>query len=187
MRLELTGRHVDITPVLRRLVTKKLARLERMLNDSALSAQVVLTREKRARRADVTLHARGDKFLHGDGEAPVWEPALSRACDKIAQQAKKVKEKWGDRKRNGPHRGAMPAIEEPRPASRVRSRARTRPPRIVRGTSQPLKAMSAMEAAREVQARGRDGIVIFRDIETSAVSVLFRRATGELTLVATDV
>ena len=43
MRLELTGRHVDVTPVLRRLVNKKLARLERLLNDSAVSAQVVLT------------------------------------------------------------------------------------------------------------------------------------------------
>ena len=48
MRLELTGRHVDITPSLRRLVDKKLARLERMLNDSALSAQVVLTGENAA-------------------------------------------------------------------------------------------------------------------------------------------
>ncbi len=35
MRLELTGRHVDITPALRRLVDRKLARLERVLNDSA--------------------------------------------------------------------------------------------------------------------------------------------------------
>jgi len=67
MRVELTGRHVDITPALRRLVDRKLSRLERVLNDSALSAQIVLTDEKRGRRADVTLHARGEKFLHGDG------------------------------------------------------------------------------------------------------------------------
>ena len=45
MRLELTGRHLDITPALRRLVTEKCAKLERMLNDSAVSAQVVLARE----------------------------------------------------------------------------------------------------------------------------------------------
>ena len=47
MRLELTGRHVDITPALRRLLDTKLSRLERLLNDSAVSAQAVLTREKR--------------------------------------------------------------------------------------------------------------------------------------------
>jgi len=194
MRLELTGRHVEITPVLRRLVTKKLARLERLLNESALSAQVVLSSERRARRADVTLHARGEKFLHGNGEAAVWEPALSRACDKIARQAKKVKGKWLGRKRAMPRGafdsgvdGADAATREgtgappvPRPSKRART------PRIVRGASQPLKAMTAVDAAREVQAQG-DGIVIFRDVDTAAISVLFRRATGELTLVATDV
>src|ERR671928_57834 len=43
MRLELTGRHVDITPSLRRLVEAKIGKLERVLNDSAVSAQAVLT------------------------------------------------------------------------------------------------------------------------------------------------
>lgn len=193
MRLELTGRHIDVTPVLRRLVNKKLARLERLLNDNALSAQVVLTAEKRGRRADVTLHARGEKFLHGEGEAPVWETALTRACDKIAQQAQKVKGKWVERKRGGPRRGSLPVAEavarvmaKPDAAPTPPAKPKLRTPRIVRGTSQPLKAMSAVEAAREVQARG-DGVVIFRDTATSAVSVLFRKPTGELTLVATDV
>ena len=45
MRLELTGRHVDITPALRRLVDTKLGKLERLLNDRAVSAQAVLTLE----------------------------------------------------------------------------------------------------------------------------------------------
>ena len=72
MRLELTGRHVDIT-ALRRLVDTKLAKLERLLNDSAVSAQAVLTREKNRHRADITLHARGEKFLHGVGESGSWE------------------------------------------------------------------------------------------------------------------
>ena len=59
MRLELTGRHVDITPVLRRLVDTKLAKLERLLSDSAVSAQAVLTLDKHRHRTDITLHARG--------------------------------------------------------------------------------------------------------------------------------
>ena len=99
MRVELTGRRVDITPSLRRLVDRKLTRLERVLNDSALSAQVVLTDEKRGRRADVTLHARGEKFLHGDGASAAWETSLTQAFDKIAQQAKKLKGKREERKR----------------------------------------------------------------------------------------
>ena len=58
-------------------------------------------------------------------------------------------------------------------------------PRIVRASRQPLKPMSVADAAREIDAGG-DGVVVFRDLRTSAVSVLYRRANGELTLVETE-
>jgi putative sigma-54 modulation protein len=191
MRLELTGRHVDITPALRRMVDAKLARLERLLNDSALSAQVVLTRERRGHRADVTLHARGEKFLHGVGRtAPTWETSMSQAVDKIAQQAQRVKGKWQARKR-GTVKGA-PAVGEQPEAVSVRAVSAPRPvaprarmPRIFRASRQALKAMSIADAVREVEANG-EGIVVFLDEETSGVSVMYRRSSGELTLVQTE-
>src|SRR6185436_4190233 len=114
MRLELTGRHIDITPSLRRIVDAKLAKLERLLNDSAVSAQVVLTREKFRRRAEITLHARGERFLHGVGSSETWEQSLTQAVDKIAHQAEKLKGK-----RQGKRRGARraPAAPEPQTAA----------------------------------------------------------------------
>ena len=184
MRLELTGRHVDITPALRRLVDTKLAKLERLLNDSAVSAQAVLTREKHVRRADITLHARGEKFLHGVGNSASWEVSVGEAVDKIAQQAQKVKGKWQERKRRS-SKGTPIVGEEPE-AAVVRpiaaARATPRMPRILRAERQPIKAMSITDAAREVDANG-DSIVVFRDPETAAISVLYRRRNGELTLV----
>ncbi len=46
MRLLLTGRQVEITPTLRRLVETRLAKLERRFSDALVSAQVVLSQEK---------------------------------------------------------------------------------------------------------------------------------------------
>jgi putative sigma-54 modulation protein len=186
MRLELTGRHVDITPALRRLVDAKLARLERLLNDVAVSAQVVLTAEKNRRRADVTLHARGEKFLHGYGTAPVFPAALSQALDRIVQQAQKVKGKWLERKR---HAVKATAAGEARVAVAVRpiKRApahRPRMPQIIKSARQSISPMTVADAARQATANG-EGIVIFRDVETRTISVLYRRASGELTLVET--
>jgi putative sigma-54 modulation protein len=191
MRLELTGRHVEITPALRRLVDTKLARLERMLNDSAVSAQAVLTREKRRVRADITLHTRGEKFLHGVGHSQTWEMSVGEAIEKIAQQAQKVKGKWQARKRRGAVKGAPIAGEAPeaaavRPAGPAREGAGPKPrmPRILRAERQPLKAMSVADAARQID--GGDGIVVFRDAETEAISVLYRGRDGELMLVETE-
>jgi len=187
MRLELTGRHVDITPTLRRLVDTKLAKLERMLNDSAVSAQAVLTREKYRHRAEITLHARGEKFLHGVGNTTAWDTSLSQAIEKITQQAHKVKGKWQERKRRGPAKDASAAAVEP-PATRVAAsgpRPRARMPRILHAERQTVRVMTVADAARQIDGDA-DAVVVFRDAETSAVSVLYRRRNGELTLVATE-
>jgi ribosomal subunit interface protein len=190
MRLVLTGRHVEITPAVRRLVEGKLARLERMLNDSALSAQVVLSREKTGSRADVTLHARAENFLHGVGKGTTWQTAMGEAIEKIVQQAQRVKGKWQKRKRRGSGKGTPIVGEEPqaiavrpeRPGGPATVRARM--PRIFRASRQTIKAMSVAEAARQID--GGDGLVVFRDPETSGISVLYRAASGELTLVETE-
>ena len=189
MRLELTGRHVEITPTLRRLVDTKLAKLERLLNDSAVSAQAVLTLEKRRRRADITVHARGEKFWHGVGNSATWAVSVGEAIAKIAQQAQKVKGKWQERKRRGrrPEEAALAPPEAiggapPRPAG---SRVRPRTPRVLRASRQAIKPMTVADAAREAEASD-DGVVVFRDAETSSISVLYRRRNGELTLVETE-
>jgi ribosome hibernation promoting factor len=183
MRLELTGRHIDITPSLRRIVDAKLAKLERLLNDSAVSAQVVLTREKFRRGAEITLHARGENFLHGVGKSETWERSLAQAVDKIAHQAEKVKGKWQERKRGGvrraPRAAAAPAVASPaagRPAPKM--------PKIFRSARQAIRQMSISDAAREIDRS--DGLVIFRDPERTSVSVLYRQPNGELTLIETE-
>src|ERR1700754_3287638 len=101
MRLDITGRHMDVTAALRPLVTKRLARTERMLNDSALSAVVVLTKEKYRHRAEIVIHARGDRTLRGNGEGTTWPLSLRQAAEAVEQQAQKLKGKWDARKRPG--------------------------------------------------------------------------------------
>ena len=190
MRLELTGRHVDITPGLRRLVTRKLSKLERLLNDRAVSAQAVLSREKHNVRADITLHARGERFLHGVGNGDAWEPSIGEAIDKISQQAQRLKSKFQDRKRRGMK--GTPIIGESREAAVVKpqsdkgrgERTGVRMPRILKATRQAIKPMSVADAARELEAG--DGLVIFRDLDRESISVLYRQRNGELTLVETE-
>jgi putative sigma-54 modulation protein len=188
MRLELTGRHVDITPALRRLVDTKLGKLERLLNDRAVSAQAVLTLEKNRHRADITLHARGEKFLHGVGNSGNWESSLTAAIAKIGQQAQRVKGKWQSRKRQAA-KGAT-IVAEQRVAIAVKPIGPARPkrermPRIMRATRQMVRPMSVSDAAKEIDIV-REGVVVFRDPATSAINVLYRRPNGELTLVETD-
>jgi putative sigma-54 modulation protein len=187
MRLELTGRHVEITPTLRRLVDGRLRKLERLLNDSAVSAQIVLTQEKNRLQVEITLHARDEKFLHGVGNSAAWGTSVSEAIDKIAQQARRIKGKWKDRKRQaGPEpQGDTGAGKTERPTAGRASRVGIAKPQVVQSSRRVVKPMSVADAVLEVKARPGD-LVVFRDVARGSISVLYRRENGELTLVETE-
>jgi putative sigma-54 modulation protein len=122
MRLLLTGRQVEITPTLRRLVEARLAKLERRFGEGLMSAQVVLSREKNRFVAEVVVHARQDRTLAGVGTTQAWSTALTAAVNKVLQQAETVKGKWQERKRGAASvRTLPPAISVRAPRSRKRA------------------------------------------------------------------
>jgi putative sigma-54 modulation protein len=173
MRLALTGRHVEITPGLRRLVAKKVARLDRVLNTRAVSGQVELWLEKFRHVAEVHVHARGGHMLKGRAVATGWEEALIEAVDRIIQQAQKLKGKWQERKR------------QPRPVKRSPVGPSTnleQVQRIVRSRRYPVRAMSLEEAAAAV-GPSADAFIVFRNATTDELSVMFRRKDGDLGLI----
>ena len=196
MRLELTGRHVTISPAIRKLVHDRLAPMLRMLNDSAVSTQVVLTKEKTRVHAEVTLHARGEHFLHGEATGRDVQVALGAAVDKVDRQVQRLKSKWSKGKRQGISAGKA-ASAAPRPerggkgftsarggtvdggaASAVEPAAM----RIIRARRYEVKPMSVDEAALEVVERD-DAFLVFRNAATDTINVLFRRPDGNLGLI----
>jgi putative sigma-54 modulation protein len=104
MRLLLTGRQLDITPSLRKLVDARLAKIERRLGGAIVSAQLVLSREKNRYVAELTVHAKGDHILHGIGTTSGWSTSMTSAVQKVVQQVEKLKGKWQARKRSHPRR-----------------------------------------------------------------------------------
>ena len=180
MRLVLTGRHVDISPGLRALVNRKLARLERMLGDAIVSAQVVCSRQKDRLEADVTLHMRGDHVLAGKAAGDTWQSVLTVAVDKIGRQGSRVKGKWKERKRRAVKTAgrAEPAAA---PAPAVDGQPRRLGPRVVRVTRTSLKPMTVETAAIELAASG-EPYLVFRNAESDALSVLLRRENGDFGL-----
>ena len=176
MRVDnITGRHVEISPGLRRLVDRALAKLERILNDHAVSATVTVTKEKYRHIAEIIIHARGDHTLTGVGQGNTWPLAIRQAEQKVEQQAKKLKAKWTE----GRHRVARAARGETPPP-----RAEATTPRIVRGRY-PIKPMSVDDAALRLET-GAEAFVVFRDADNDSVNILYRRKDGTLALIEPD-
>ena len=180
MRLDITGRHIDITPPLRNLITKRVQGLERVLNDAAVSALVIVTKEKYRHRVEMVIHARGDHTLSGLGEGTSWPLAIRQAAKKIEQQARRLKGRWNNRKRLS--------------AKVVRNRKVTNDhdggslstgPRIVRATRYAVKPMSVEDAAMRLDEVD-DAFVVFRNADDDAVNILYRRKDGNIGLIEPD-
>lgn len=123
MRVELTGHQVDISPGLRNLVDRKLAKVHRVLNDAGVSAGVVVKKERVQNIVEITLHARGERFMHAVGKAETWQTAMTTAISKLMHQTEKVKGVWQERKRRG---AASRSVKTPR-AARKAAASKTSP------------------------------------------------------------
>ena len=186
MRLVLTGRHLEISPGLRTLVERKLQKLERLLGDTIVSAQVVCAREKARRTAEITVHMRGDHMLAGRASGDTWQQILTAAIARIERQGAKVKGKWKGRKREGAGRGrAAAAVMPAPPVDGEPAAAPAGLPRIVRVSRAQLKPMTVESAAQELAGTG-DPFLVFRNADTDTLNVLLRRRRGEFGLVEPD-
>lgn len=178
MRLALTGRNIDITPGLRQLVTRRIGKLERLLNDHLVSAHVVLHQEKFRLESELTLHTRGDHILRGKGTAETWAASLTAAVTKVEQQAKTIKGKWDSRKKRGQSTSKVvaAAAEAAAPVDEPAG------PRIVRMRRYPVKPMNIDDAALKV-GDTTNAFIVFRDAESEGILVLYRRPDGHLGLI----
>ncbi|MDX9884094.1 ribosome hibernation-promoting factor, HPF/YfiA family [Thauera sp.] len=94
MNLNITGRHVEVTPAIRDYVTSKLDRVIRHF-DNVTSVAVILSVEKLKQKAEVTLHVRG-KDIFVESEDTDLYAAIDAMTDKLDRQVQKYKQKQAD-------------------------------------------------------------------------------------------
>jgi putative sigma-54 modulation protein len=173
MRLVITGRHVTVSDVARQQIERRLRRLDRLLDASAVSAQCVLWQEREAFVCELTIHVRGDHMLHAVHRHGRVTTATAGAVDKVAQQAQRLKDRWKTRRRAGRAASPRPSESGPVPAGR---------PRVIRSARADLKPMS-LEDATLTLADGRQTFLVFRDAGSDAVTILYRRPDGHFGLI----
>lgn len=94
MQLNLTGRHVEITPALRDYLKNKLVRIERHF-DNVNGIRCILTVDKLQHKAEAKINVSGNT-LYADSIEEDMYAAIDGLVDKLDRQLKKYKEKLTD-------------------------------------------------------------------------------------------
>jgi putative sigma-54 modulation protein len=188
MDVEYTGRNVEVTPSLEKLVRKRTQKLERHLGGPA-RVHVILSQEKHRFGAEVIAshrrrHWKAQEETDGDPRA-----AVTQAFEKIDAQAKRDLERRRDRKHRGlageSIRKIAPPAEPVSPANA--GGVASGGTRIVRSGQRrlPVKPMSVEEAGMRLES-SRLEFLVFRDSGNERISVLYRRRDGDFGLIVPE-
>src|SRR5690348_10759485 len=146
MKFEYTGRHVEVSPAIRRHVEDHFKKLDHIFNgDTTLTTHVVIDVEKNRQIGEIIVNWRDYTLTAKDTNADMYM-ALTRAMAKIEKQAVKLKKKIIDRTQ-----GARPTARvAPPPDGHIE--ATPGPPRIIPARRYVVKPMTAEEASMRLSA-----------------------------------
>lgn len=181
LRFEYTGRHVEVTPPIRRHVEDHFTKLEHLFeNSSTAYAHVVIDVNKNRHIAEIILRWRDHTLTAKDTNADMYQ-ALTRAIDKIEKQAVRLKKKIIERRQSAPPLSAI-ASEEVASARQAADNSQPRQPRIVNARRYRVKPMTAEEAVLALE-EDTNQFLVFRDADTNGLSVLYKRKDGNYGLI----
>jgi putative sigma-54 modulation protein len=175
MRYEFTGRHVTVSPALKRHAREHLDKLDKILDSAPMKAHVILEVEKHRRIAEIVLQWRDHTFTGVSSTKDMYD-AITKASGKIEKQLFRLKDRFTSRKRTALSTSSAAAATHPATAPAPL------PPRIVRTTRYRVKPMTPEEAVTQM-VDTPDQFVVFHNAESGRVGVVYKRKDGNYGLI----
>jgi putative sigma-54 modulation protein len=172
MQVSVTFRQLEPSEALKSYVVDRLKKFKRYL-DGPLEAHVVLGLEKFRHLADITINSNG-RMIKGREENADMYAAIDLVMDKLDMQLRRHRDKLREVKADRSRPAAVPAEPE-----ETRARA---PIRRLKVEVPPLELKDAVELLQNKNS----AILVFTDVNTGALSILYRRTDGGLALAEPD-
>ena len=174
MGIEFTGRQMEVGADLRQFTVERLRKLIRLIGDQ-FDLHVTLTAQKHRRLAELSLKFRNRRLV-GIQETTDARQAISGALDKLERQAVRLLGQRVARKRR------------PKPTSAIllkvvgRERAEKALLSGVETERAVIKPMTVEDAVRTF-GMNPSGVVVFRNLASGRVNVVYQRPDGKLGLI----
>ena len=177
MNVEITGRHVVITPAIRTYVLKRLRKFARIFGDD-ISFHVIIDVEKERQTAEILLKSKL-LDLTGKGVTDDMYSSIMRAIEKLERQALKHKSKMIEGKRQ---RAKAKSVADKLGVAEASARALAQRRNGIQEEEAQRKPMAVEEAVLELNHSDYP-FVVFRNSDSGDVNILYRRKDGTLGLI----
>lgn len=170
MKIKIAGRHTIVSPTLRDYVIEKTEALERYF-DRIISVDVVLSVEKERQIADFHAHLTNRKRINAREESTDMYASIDKAIDRLKRQLMKFKDQLQEVK----DRSSVD-VQSDESGNGIPGK------RIVRSEAYFQKPMTAEEAALQLEAIDKE-FLVFVDVETDLIAIIYRRRDGNFGLI----
>lgn len=186
MATEISGRNYEIPPDIRDMVEKKLAKIQEKLFDDVIDVRVVLQVEKYRNICEILITGKDHDVKTVQESDESMQDAINSSIDHLKRQAQKNRKKIRDHHRRD---GAKPVVNEwavqVLEPGQLREETEQRAPRIVKTNNIPIRPMSIEEAALRLDD-SKNEFIVFRDLDTDRVSVIYKRRDNNLGLITPE-
>jgi putative sigma-54 modulation protein len=177
MNVEITGRHVVITPAIRTYILKRLRKFVKIFGDD-INFHVIIDVEKERQTAEVLLKSRL-LDLTGKGITGDMYSSIMLAIEKLERQALKHKSKIIEGKRQ---RAKAKSVAVKSGVAEASAHALAQRRNGIQEEEAQRKPMAVEEAVLELN-HAENPFVVFRNSDSGDVNILYRKKDGTLGLI----
>lgn len=174
MKVNITGKNMEVTDALRNVTYKKLGKLDKYF-DKDVIADVTFSVEKSRQIIEVTIDLPGT-ILRAEESTDDMYTSVDRAVDILERQVRKYKTKLQKRYQNN----NTIRFENIQPLPQGNEKEMK--PRIVRTKRFAMKPMHEEEALLQMELLGHS-FFMFMNAETDEVNVVYKRKDGNYGLI----
>ncbi len=176
MKLQISSKNYPMSDKLSNYIEKKLGKLDKYFNED-VTANVVVSKLRETPKFEASINAKQAVFRAEEANDSIYD-AVDMATDKLANQMSKLKGKLEARYKENK---ALKLEFVPEPDEDDFEEEMD----IVRRKQVELTPMVAEEAVLQMGMLGHD-FFVFLDMDTDAVSVVYRRKGNAYGLIETD-
>jgi putative sigma-54 modulation protein len=188
MATEISGRNFEVTPDIRALLETKLGKIQEKLFHDVIDVRVVLQVEKYRNICEILIVGKDHDVKAVQESDESMQDAINLALDHLKRQAQKNRKKIRDHRRkdggNAKSEVTEWAVQVLEPGQ-LRETGDHNRPRIIKTNNLPIRPMSIEEAALRLED-SRNEFIVFRDLDTEKISVIYKRRDENLGLISPE-
>ncbi len=182
MQITVSGKQVELSDSLRERVSVELSGITGKYFEHAQEARVTFTKSRLGFSCGIDLHAGRGLTLRGEAEGTDAYVAFDKAAVHVGKRLRRYRRRVNDHARDLAHRKRPDAARQMTLAAEADDHEETTAPAgpaVIAETKMEISHLSVGEAVMRMELADHP-VMMFRDVNSGVLNVVYRRADGHI-------